>query len=190
MTSARPVITGLWGAAVLAVLTAAATVAGLAARQPALFADWSAPSWVIETPRPAAILDTRRAQGPDGLTQGRFADPAGGVALTFDGAAVTWEQIGGEVDDLRTAPHRILTGADVWNDQGGRLSSLFDIPRDAQVEIRRIAEGAGPACANGRASAWLMLSHEGRGVAVAALAGEAPPAGSVADLCALARATR
>lgn len=186
MTSLRPLINGFLGAALLAGLTLAAALAGMAARQPDLFTQWSAPTWTTELPRAPGMVATRRAHGPDGLTQGRFAGAEGEAALTFDGALVAW----GEASPLRTSPHRILTGDDIWNDQGGRLSTLFDIPRNAQVELRRIEGGYGPPCADGRASAWLMLSHEGSGVALAAVAGEPPPAGSAADLCALARATR
>ncbi len=186
MTSPRPLINGFLGAALLTGLTVAAALAGLAARQPVLLTQWSTPPWTIELPRAPGIFATRRAQGPDGMTQGRFAGAGGEPGLTFDGALVAW----GEASPLRTSPHRILTGDDIWNGQGGRLSALFDIPRNAQVELRRIEEGSGPPCADGRPSAWLMLSHEGSGVSLAAVAGEPPPAGSAADLCALARATR
>ena len=187
MTAERSLVPSLVGGLALLAALAVAAVGGLLVRDPHLFAGAQVLSWPrIDAP---AVLDTRRAIGPDGLTQGRFG-PEGEAtaALTFEAAWVSW----GQTDSFGTAPVRILTGADVWNGQGGRLANLLDIPRDAQVELRQITEGDAPACADGAPGRWLLLSHEGPAVAAAVLSGEAPPGaqGSVAALCAVARARR
>lgn len=186
MTAARPLVSSLLGGLALIAALATAAVGGLVARDPALFADLSLPALPrVEAP---AILDSRRAEGPDGLTQGDFAAEPDSVGLSFAAAEVAW----GDAEPFTTAPHRILTGADVWNGQGGRLSALFDIPRDAQVELRSITEGEAPACADGASSRWLAISHEGPVVAAAVFSGETSPGAetSAAQLCALVRAHR
>ena len=140
MTAEHPLLSSLVGGAALLTALTVAAVGGLLARDPDLFAGVVVP----EIPRieAATVLDTRRATGPDGLTQGRFL-PAGEAttALTFEAAQVSW----GATASFRTSPVRILTGADAWNGQGGRLSALLDLPRDAQVELRRITGREAPA---------------------------------------------
>ncbi|WP_122466863.1 hypothetical protein [Brevundimonas lutea] len=186
MTAERPLLPNLIGGLLLLAALTVAAVGGLLARDPDLFSGLALPSLPkVEAP---AILDTRRTTGPDGLTQGLFRPEGEGPVLTFDAAGVAW----GDAEPFRTAPHRILTGDDRWNGQGGRLSGLFDIPRDAQVELRRITEGEAPACADGAPGRWLAVSHEGPTVVVAVFSGEQPPGpeGSPARLCALARVQR
>lgn len=174
-------------AALVAVILA--MLGGLMARDPAAFEglalpDWSAPALPSLTPRlPVAFVP--RAQGPDGVTQGRFVGADGAPAIIFERGEVTI----GDGEAFATLPSRILTGDDRWNAQGGRLADLLAAPRDAQIELRRIV-GEAPACAAGRSAGWLLVSHEGAEVAVGALSERPGPEASAGALCAVHRARR
>lgn len=187
MTAARPALTGLLGFTSAAAATLLAMVGGLMARDPALFeglgqglAD-TLPR--LEAPR---LPVGPAAEGPDGFTQGGFSGGEDGPDIRFEAADVSI----GAAEPFRTAPARILTGADRWNAQGGGIAGLLDLPRDAQVELRRIVGGEAPACADGSPGAWLLLAHEGGDVALAVLSTAPGPDSPASALCAVQRAHR
>ncbi|MCV0414153.1 MAG: hypothetical protein K5831_04640 [Brevundimonas sp.] len=160
--AARPGPTVLAAAVVCALLFAAL---GALVVEPALHRLMTNTS----APRPAPAASRRPAPPPvnDLILSGDYVG-ADGLALRVEGATLAFGQA-----RIVTAPHRLAAASEPVA-QGVSYATALNTPSNVQIEVRRVASGAAPLCAEG-APGWLALAVRADGVDILPLRAGDPP---------------
>lgn len=164
--AARPGPTALAAAVVCALLFAAL---GALVVEPALHRLMTPTSALRPVPVPAPAASRRPAPPPvnDLILSGDYVG-ADGLALRVEGATLAFGQA-----RIVTAPHRLAAASEPVA-QGVSYATALNTPSNVQIEVRRVASGAAPLCAEG-APGWLALAVRADGVDILPLRAGDPP---------------